>query len=50
LGVLIKGTYADEPFLAFVDELADWKVVVINAPKALTLALTIKGLAKQLAN
>jgi len=33
-GVLIKGTYADEPFPAFVDEPADWKAVVINAPKA----------------
>jgi len=35
-----------------VDEPINWKAVVINAPKALTLtlALAIKGLAKQLAN
>ena len=51
-GVLIKGTYANKTFFAFVDKLINQKAVVINALKAFTLTLTlilalaIKELAK----
>jgi hypothetical protein len=33
--VLIKGTYANKPFFAFINELINWKVIIINILKDL---------------